>query len=608
MDLDRVDQALLLVWMEHCVECAVPECYSVCTLYEPRRDRKCARLRYGIFPNPSFSGLYPYGADVWFRRWGKLEAKLTAGFATVARHRASAARDARFLHGIHAIADRLEPIDPHRRLNGAYSLLRQRLLDRSVGPGRADEVRVDEFVAEVYNPQDAPVDLVLEIHQDRLRCRKSLRLAPGPNLPRIPFAALDVDLTRPVGRILVQPANDAEVRLIFTWLDLVRYAATPQAGTGAPAPPTASDSVCRKPASKIKVVAWDLDHTLWDGILVEDGAAALVPSPAALALIPALDQRGILQTIVSKNDHAQAWDVIVRLGLDGYFLSPAINWGRKSENLRQIAQQLDLGLDTFALIDDSAFERGEVEHELPEVRTYDATEIPSLFSRPEFDVPISDESRNRRLSYAAEGQRREIAQSFGDNYDEFLRSCEMRLELFRPEEPRTQERCLELLQRSNQLNLSTRRYTREELVALIAEPAMATLALGCRDRYGDYGTVGFVAIDLSQPTAPALRDLVLSCRVARKKVEPALFEWLRRELRARGATRLAAHFLPTARNGVLLEALRESGFVVRDQRADQVTLELDLTSPVPSGTVLTVEAVTPLATAAAAGPGSTHAS
>ena len=577
-----VEGAYLLTWMEHCVECAVPDCYSVCPLYVARRDRKCARFRYGIAPNPDFRGLYDFGADVWFRRWGKLEAVLDGGFAPLADHRTLAERDRRTLQILDPVARALEPLDRMRRLNGAYRILRS-------WSGRAgdDEAgfRFDELVIEVWNPQDRPVELAIEIHQDRLRFRRGLTLAPGANLHRIPAGELGLDPSRRHGRILVLPADDAEVRLVFTWLDFVRWkrAAVPAA------PPAPRPAASRAPAAKVKVVAWDLDRTLWNGILVEDGADSLVTNAEAVATIRRLDERGILHVVASKNDHAAAWPVLERLGLADWFVAGAINWGPKSENLRQLAAELNLGLDAFAFVDDSAFERGEVESELPEVRTYPDTGIAALPDRPEFDVAVSEESRDRRRSYQAEGRRREIAQRFGDRYDDFLASCAMRLDLFRPDGEAARTRCLELLQRSNQLNLSTRRYDTAEFAALLADPGVTSLALRCRDRYGDYGTVGFVAIESPAGGTPRVRDLVMSCRVAQKKVEHALFESLRGSLASAGATNLLATFLPTARNGILLAALRDVGFAVRDERDDAVEVELDLSRPVPGGTIVTVE-------------------
>jgi predicted enzyme involved in methoxymalonyl-ACP biosynthesis len=107
----------------------------------------------------------------------------------------------------------------------------------------------------------------------------------------------------------------------------------------------------------------------------------------------------------------------------------------------------------------------------------------------------------------------------------------------------------------------------------------------CRDRYGDYGTVGFLVLDVAKPGSPGLRDLVMSCRVVKKKVEHALFEWLRRGLYATGARVLHATYLPTERNGILLDALRDVGFVQREERTGAIELDLDLTHEIPGGRI-----------------------
>jgi len=593
IDPDTIELAYLLFWMEHCIECAIPDCYSVCPLYVARRDHKCARLRYGIHANREFRGLHDFGADVHFRRWGKLESKLSYGPATPARARELRARDTRALALVNPVAAALEGVNPKRRLNGAYTLLRDRSLAAATRVRGGAARAYDEFVIEVFHAGDAPVSLIVEIHQDRLRYRESFPLAPGPNLHRVPFAAMDVDLSRGEGRILVHPENDAEVRLVFTWLDFVRYTpaarrarvapARPAANGAAPVTDGAADAM---PAAKVKCVAWDLDHTLWRGILVEDGADACVVNPAAVELVHRLDERGILNTIVSKNDHGPAWAHIQALGLDQMFVSPAINWGRKSENLRQVAEELNINIDTFAFIDDSPFERSEVQSELPQVRVFSDVDIASLLGRPEFDVPVTADGSKRRLTYLVEDRRKEIAASFGGNYDDFLRSCEIHAELFPPLDAKSKKRALELIQRSNQLNLSTRRYTEAEFEALLADPNVLSLAWRCHDRYGDYGTVGFLSIALGE--TPVLQDLVISCRVARKKVENGLFHWIAGELRARGHTLLRGMYRATSRNGVLLDALRDVGFAEAGEQDGARLLELPLDRDVPGGTIVDV--------------------
>jgi HAD superfamily phosphatase (TIGR01681 family) len=176
-----------------------------------------------------------------------------------------------------------------------------------------------------------------------------LDFRPGYNLVRIPWSQFCFDPSLGQVCLAVFPAEDCAPRMIFTWLDLVRLRAHPGAGSGGEPPP-------EPPAAKVKCVAWDLDNTLWSGILVEDGPERIRLRPEVLAVIQELDQRGIIHTIVSKNTHEQAWAVLQALGLADYFVFPAINWGSKSANLRQVAKRINIGLDSFAFVDDTPFE------------------------------------------------------------------------------------------------------------------------------------------------------------------------------------------------------------------------------------------------------------
>ncbi len=588
LDPTAVRAVYLLHWQEHCLECAVPDCYRVCPLYVARADRKCARLQYGIAPNPAYTGLFGYGADVWFRRWGKLESRLWFGPVTPRAARRIASLDRSVVRGVvDPVARLFSRLSPERRLSRGYAMFRDLMLQR-VSRSKRDGADLDTFVVEAWNPGES-FNLIVECFQnDRngnrgdVMFRRSLALAPGHNLHRIPVSAMNVDFGRRDGRILVYPENDAEVRVIFTWLDFVRMAA-PLRKVATPAP-------------KVKCVVWDLDDTMWDGILIEDGPDSVRPRAEALNLVRQLDERGILQSIASKNDHDLAWEVLTQLGVEDYFLYPAINWGPKSENIPRIAEALNINVDTFAFIDDSAFERGEVESRLPEVRCYDAADVDRLLHGAEFDVLVTADSRNRRLTYLAEAQRKKIAQTFGSDYNEFLRSCNMVATVFTPEEPEHVKRCLELLQRSNQLNLSTHRYEEDEFVACLANPDLLCIATRCGDRFGEYGTVGFATVRLSGDV-PELVDFVLSCRVAQKKVEHAWFGWLRGVLRDRGHDRLQATFVPTERNGVLWSVLEDVGFAELNRTDSGRMLELALAARPPASSVVTVRAADPPAEA-----------
>ncbi len=603
--------ASALVWKEHCIECAVPDCYAVCPLFVARADNKCARFVYGIYANTRFSGLFDFGADVHFRRWGKLEARLVGGADSPRRLRQFTRLDRATLSVLSPIASGLARVEPKRKLNGLYRVVSERAIARATRV-RSGAARFDDFVIEVYNPNPGPVGLIVEVQQDHPVYRTSVLLAPGPNLHRIAYQELEGFLEGPGGRLLVYPENDAEVRLVFQWLDLVRYTSRSEAGiresssatrvsisilpdqaTGtqqsAAQPPDPRGSGRPEPASKVKCVAWDLDNTLWSGVLVEDGPAALTLRPGVVELIKDFDARGILNTIVSKNDHELAWQKVTELGLSEYFVSPAINWGPKSANLKAIAEILNIDISTFVLIDDSAFERGEVASALPQVRVVAETEIGMLLRRPEFDVPVSAESAGRRLSYLAEDKRRAIAASSGDSYEDFLTSCEMKTVLFAPTSPDERERVLELLLRSNQLNLSTRRYTQSELEAVLADKSILSLGFRCSDKFGDYGIVGFLTISMAG-TTPFLRDLVISCQIAKKKVENAIFKWLVTNLGTAGATNLEAGYIPTPRDHVLLDTLREVGFVLDTERDGIQTLNLAFDHEIPAGAIVEIDA------------------
>jgi FkbH-like protein len=385
------------------------------------------------------------------------------------------------------------------------------------------------------------------------------------------------------------------VRLIFTWLDFVVFRDAGRRSASSPAAPPAAARAATgaaAPAEKVKCVAWDLDNTLWRGTLVESAPEELELDPGAAELVRRLDERGILQTIVSKNNHDDAWAVLNKHGLADYFLFPAINWGQKSLNLKQVAEQLNINIDTFAMIDDSDFERAEIAAALPQVRVYPETAIGTLLRRPEFDVTVTELSRQRRLTYLNNIQRDRARETFAGDYEEFLRSCGMRLRLFVPERRGDVERCLELIQRSNQLNLSSRRYAAAEFGALLAREGVLCVALHCADRFGDYGIVGFSSVDEARDE-PLVLDFVLSCRVAQKRVEHSYFQWLADRQALRGRRRLRAVFTRTAKNAALFRVFEETPFERVAERDGEQHLELDLTRRVVERPVMRVEADIP---------------
>jgi FkbH-like protein len=402
-----------------------------------------------------------------------------------------------------------------------------------------------------------------------VKFRHSFNIEPGWNFGALPADAFGFGPGNQAGKIMLYPENNAERRLVFTWLDVVQY----RPGYKTSIRKTVTGGAA--PAPKVKCLAWDLDNTLWKGILAEDSESGLIPRPEALELVKKLDERGIIQTVVSKNNYADAWPVIERLGLQDYFLYPAINWQPKSSNLKEIADRLNINIDTFALIDDSPFERAEVQSALPQVRVYSDDQIGPLLTYREFDVPVTEASKNRRASYLTEIKREKVKEIFGGDYEAFLRSCGLKLRLFSPTEEKPMARCLELIQRSNQLNLANTRYKAEEFRNLLSRKGFLCVAMDCSDRFGDYGIVGFASIDETQER-PVLRDLVLSCRVAQKRVEHTFIQWLAKRELGKGKAALAAELVKTERNQPIRQVFEDLHFRPLGGENGRVLMELPL--------------------------------
>jgi FkbH-like protein len=327
-----------------------------------------------------------------------------------------------------------------------------------------------------------------------------------------------------------------------------------------PTPPLAQTP--NKSSKAVKIMVWDLDNTLWNGVLVEDGVDRLSLRPGVADIVKALDARGIVNSVASKNDAAPALAAIAHFGLAEYFVFPQISWNPKSQALRQIIADFNIGEDTVAFIDDQPFERSEVQSALPEVRTYDAAEAQTLLARPEFNPEVSSESASRRMHYVNEGARQALKAALdGDEYDVFLRECDLRMEILQGEGQNV-DRIYELTQRTNQMNFSGTRYTRDDIVRILGDSTLDAFSLRCQDKFGDYGTVGFALVARTSQTSPHPRvvDLAFSCRVQSKRAEHAFLAWLGGQYAAQGMDRLEVRYVPTARNKAVAAVFDDMGF------------------------------------------------
>ncbi|MGX2997520.1 HAD-IIIC family phosphatase [Streptomyces sp. JNUCC 64] len=306
----------------------------------------------------------------------------------------------------------------------------------------------------------------------------------------------------------------------------------------------------------VKCLVWDLDDTVWDGVVLEGDDPE--PFPHVPSVLRALDERGILHAVVSRGDHDVATAHLEAHGLDEWFCAVRIGWGDKSAAVRDIAETLDIGLDTVAFVDNDPVERAEVAAVHPVVRCYPADAAGQLPERPEFrPARITAEAAGRRQLYRTEGRRRQAEEEYGTDRQAFLASLDLVLEIA----PATEDqlaRASELTVRTNQLNSTGIVYDEDELRALIASPDHQVRLARLRDRFGDYGVIGLSVTRLT-PDDAVLTLLLMSCRVASRGVGPLLLRHLIRRARAEGR-RPVTHFVPTAVNRTLLVTLRFAGF------------------------------------------------
>lgn len=561
---DDVAAISFLHWGEHCVECAAPACYASCDLYQPRSDQRCRRFAFGAYKNPSFRSMRGYGVEVSFKKWAKIEA-----FGDTAVHPVDTVlRWERMVEAgapIANVAGRLVKRAGGDRIWGELTYTATEKLARRLNRRGSEGPQAEAFLLEVYNPAESQIrlqiifavsadDVTRNGHQAPLipPSINTVALPPGYSRHELPARCFRSILERGAPfKITMVPEADNNGRLVFLSADLVKFKARPAASAD---------------ARKIKCVVWDLDNTLWKGTLVEGDEVVL--NPGIVELLRYFDERGILLSVVSKNDFDPAWKRLQELGVADYFLYPQIDWMPKSQKIRNIARSLNIGIDTFAFVDDNQFELDEVASAIPELLPINATAISSLKSDPRFQGSVTEESRQRRKMYQQQVAREHEEQGFGDDYLGFLASCAITLEIGGYSEHEA-ERVAELVQRTNQLNFSGRKYSRDELQSIIADPTLNKYVLRVSDKYGSYGTVGFCLVE-ARPARLEVRDFMLSCRVQSKFIEQALFSHLLAHHNPAGAKAIWVNFKKTDRNTPAYNVLCAIGFQPCDSARDGI--------------------------------------
>jgi len=321
-----------------------------------------------------------------------------------------------------------------------------------------------------------------------------------------------------------------------------------------------------KKVKKIKCVIWDLDNTIWNGVLIEENVTL---KNNIIDTIKVLDERGVLQSISSRNDYDLAMRQLKAFGLDEYFIYPQINWGNKSASLSKIARLINIGIDTLAFIDDQAFERDEISYELPEVLCIDALKIENILDRPELSPQVvTEDAKNRRKIYMDDIKRNEEESNFEGTNEDFLKTLDMKLTLSVPNYEDL-ERARELTLRTNQLNATGYTYSIEELYEFTKSEKHKLLMAELSDVYGSYGKIGLVLVELKEDVW-ILKLLLMSCRIMSRGVGSIILNQLINQS-IDSKVKLIAEFIPTDRNRMMYVTYKFAGFSEMEKK-DAVNL------------------------------------
>jgi len=342
----------------------------------------------------------------------------------------------------------------------------------------------------------------------------------------------------------------------------------------------------------IRCLVWDLDNTLWSGTILEADHCRL--RPGVRLVLDELDRRGILLSIASANDPDMALATLRRKGLAGYFLHQQVGWNSKVRSIQEIADRLGIGLDTIGFIDDEPFEREQVRHLLPEVRTYPAKASRLLLELPEFKpLILTSESRGRRHKYLQAVEREAAAESSRMSRQEFLDYCRTTLTL-RVAVPEDLTRILELMHRTHKLNSTGVAYDEDEVAEWLSEGTRRVHVAQLADRFVDYGRIG-VAVSCGESDSWELTDFLMSCRVLARGITGYFLAWLVGEACSAGARRISCHYRPSGRNHRLDTLYKLAGFKLKEQYSDgSVLYEKRTQEAPPPPSWLTVEEVSEL--------------
>jgi FkbH-like protein len=356
-----------------------------------------------------------------------------------------------------------------------------------------------------------------------------------------------------------------------------------------------------------KCLVLDLDNTVWGGVVGDDGLEGLVlgqgsgEGEAYVAFqeyARGLSRRGIILAVCSKNDESNATEpfdkhpeMVLKRADIACFVA---NWQDKAANLKSIAQQLNIGVDSLVFVDDNPFERTLVRQELPMVAVPEISDDPTfsaeiLAAAGYFEgTSVTAEDRVRGAQYQGNLQREALRASVTD-LPAYLRSLEMQLK-WRAFDQLGLSRTVQLINKTHQFNLTTQRYTEQDVLAIMRNPRAFGLQLRLLDRFGDNGIIGIVIGKMQENDQLLIDTWLMSCRVLGRQVEPTTLNLVAQQAQRLGARQLVGAYSPTKKNGMVKDHYAKLGFtVISTDQSGASRAVLDLSTFTPAATFIDVQ-------------------
>ena len=327
-----------------------------------------------------------------------------------------------------------------------------------------------------------------------------------------------------------------------------------------------------------KCLVLDLDNTLWGGILGEDGIEGIqigntYPGNAFLDFqnnLLELSKNGVILTVCSKNneqDVIEAWNKNPFLQIKKEQLAAwRINWNNKAGNIAELAQELNIGLESMVFIDDNSTERELIKQMLPMVETPEFPKQPYMLyeffekiSTDYFQIyKLTREDKDKLEQYKANAERASFQKSF-TSYDDYLKSLEIKLDI-QALNPMNLSRIAQMTQKTNQFNLTTKRYTEED-IATFASQGAKIYCISVSDKFGDNGITGATIVTVDEKSKSAdIDSLLLSCRILGKNIETIFLKYVLQQLKNDGILHVTSTFIPTAKNKQVSDFYEKNNF------------------------------------------------